>query len=150
MNSFFLHLTKFEHFQIRIGKEFWAKIEQTPVRLLKSPVYKSSVEEGEFFSEAVVWRCSVEKGVLEISSKFIEITLRHGCSPVNLQYISKQTFPYRTPPESCFCFFKLNNPLTFFLIFFSLILEVVMKKFKVKRQSCIYFAFTEAVFRRVL
>ena len=145
MNSFFLHLTKFVHFQIRTGKGFWAKIEQAPVRLLKSPVYKK-----ESFFRRVVWRCSVEKGVLEISNKFIEITLRHGCSPVNLQYISKQTLSYRTPPESCFCFFKLNNPLTFFLIFFSLILEVVMKKFKVKRQSCIYFAFTEAVFRRVL
>ena len=40
MNSFFLHLTKFVHFQIRIGKEFWA-----------SPVYKSSVEEGEFIQK---------------------------------------------------------------------------------------------------
>ena len=52
MNSFFLHLTKFVHFQIRTGKGFWAKIEQAPVRLLKSPVYKSSVEEGEFFQKS--------------------------------------------------------------------------------------------------
>ena len=49
INSFFLHLNKFVHFQIRIGKEFRVKIEQSSVcllRFLKRPVYKSSVEEG--------------------------------------------------------------------------------------------------------
>ena len=138
MNSFFLHLTKFVHFQIRTGKGFWAKIEQAPVRLLKSPVYKSSVEEGEFF----------QKSRLEVFS-------RKRCSRNKQQIYWNHTSAWMFSRKFAIyfqanCFFKLNNPLTFFLIFFSLILEVVMKKFKVKRQSCIYFAFTEAVFRRVL
>ena len=36
------------------------------------------------------------KGVLKIYSKFIEITLRYGCSPVNLLHIFRTPFPKNT------------------------------------------------------
>ena len=35
-------------------------------------------------------------------NSFIETTLRHGCSPVNLLHISEHLF-LRTPLDSCFC-----------------------------------------------
>ena len=62
----------------------------------------------------------LRKGVLEICSKFtgehpcrggisitlngnfIEITLRHGCSPVNLQHIFRTPFPRNTHLGDCF------------------------------------------------
>ena len=65
-------------------------------------------------SEAAIQRCSLAKGVLKTCSKFtgehpwwgvisikllsifIEITLQHECSPVNLLHI------FRTPPDGCF------------------------------------------------
>ena len=36
------------------------------------------------------------KGVLKICSKFIEITLRHGCSPVNLLHNFRTPFSKNT------------------------------------------------------
>ena len=33
---------------------------------------------------------------IELQSNFIEIALRHGCSPVNLLHIFKTTFPQNT------------------------------------------------------
>ena len=38
----------------------------------------------------------------EVRSNFTEITLRYGCSPVNLLYIFKTHF-LRTPLDDCFC-----------------------------------------------
>ena len=32
----------------------------------------------------------------KLQNNFIEITLRHGCSPVNLQHIFRTTFPKNT------------------------------------------------------
>ena len=39
---------------------------------------------------------------VKLQSNFIEITLRHGCSPVNLLRIFRTPFP-RKPLGSCFC-----------------------------------------------
>ena len=44
----------------------------------------------------------------------IEITLRHGCSPVNLLHIFKHLF-LRTPLDSCFWIKMLKNLRTCFL-----------------------------------
>ena len=38
---------------------------------------------------------------IKLLCKFIEITLRHGCSPVNLMYIFRTTF-LRIPMDGCF------------------------------------------------
>ena len=38
---------------------------------------------------------------IKLQDNFIEITHRHGCSPVNLLQISEQIF-LRTPLEGCF------------------------------------------------
>ena len=38
---------------------------------------------------------------IKFQDKFTEITLRHGCSPVNLLHISEDIF-LRTPLEGCF------------------------------------------------
>ena len=44
----------------------------------------------------VLWSSHLEvllwKGVLKICNKFIEITLRHGCSPVNFLHIFRRPF----------------------------------------------------------
>ena len=37
---------------------------------------------------------------------YMEITLRHRCSPINLLHILEHRF-IRTPMEDCFCMFKL-------------------------------------------
>ena len=62
-------------------------------------------------TEAAVQRCSFEKvfskyaanlqknthaEALKLQSNFIEIALRHGCSPVNLLYIFRTPFPKNT------------------------------------------------------
>ena len=65
-------------------------------------------------TEAATQRCTLRKGILKIcikfteehpcrsaisiklQSNFIEITLRHGCSPVNLLHIFKTTFARNT------------------------------------------------------
>ena len=58
-------------------------------------------------TEAAFQRCSYKKGVLKLWSKFTgehplqtnftEITLRHGCSLVNLRHIFGPPFPKNTP-----------------------------------------------------
>ena len=60
------------------------------------------------------------KGVLKIRSKFtgehpcrsnfIEITLRHGCSPVYLLHIFRTPF-HRAPLGGCFCIHNGPNPI---------------------------------------
>ena len=59
-----------------------------------------------------LWKCSYEKvfwkytanlqenTYAEVQSTFIEITLRHGCSPIGLLYIFRTPFP-RTPLDGC-------------------------------------------------
>ena len=42
---------------------------------------------------------------------FIEITLWHGCSPVNLLHISEHLF-LRTLPDGCFCEYHVTDALT--------------------------------------
>ena len=39
---------------------------------------------------------------IKLQSNFVEIALRHGCSPVNLLHIFRTPFQ-RTPLEGCFC-----------------------------------------------
>ena len=39
---------------------------------------------------------------IKLQSNFIEIALRHGCSPVNLLYIFRTPFPRNTPLDGCF------------------------------------------------
>ena len=39
---------------------------------------------------------------IKLLCNFIEITLRHGCFPVNLLHISEHLL-LRTPPNGCFC-----------------------------------------------
>ena len=86
------------------------------------------------YTEAATQRCSQERGVLKICSKFTgehscrsaisiklesnftEITLRHGCSPVNLLHIFRTSFPRNTSEQlllfypihflKYFCFFS--------------------------------------------
>ena len=41
----------------------------------------------------------LRKGVLKIQSNFIEITLRYGCSPVNLLLIFRTPFPKDTSEQ---------------------------------------------------
>ena len=73
------------------------------------------------------------KGVLKICSKFtgehpcrkvisitllcnfIEITLRHGCSPVNLLHIFTNLF-VRTPLGGCFCWWKVTHDVQGILV----------------------------------
>ena len=43
-----------------------------------------------------------------LQSNFIEITLRHGCSPINLLHVFETTF-IRAPMEGCFYNFKHRN-----------------------------------------
>ena len=69
------------------------------------------------FSEEVLHRCSCEKGVLKICSKFtgvisikllcmfIEIALRHECSPVNLLHTFRTHFP-KNISEGLLLFFQ--------------------------------------------
>ena len=45
---------------------------------------------------------------IKLLCKFIEITLRHGCSPENLLYIFR-TPCLRTHLEGCFCQFLLSH-----------------------------------------
>ena len=40
--------------------------------------------------------------------KFIEITFRHGCTPVNMQQIFDVASEYATPFDGCFWVFKVN------------------------------------------
>ena len=46
---------------------------------------------------------------IKLQSSLFEITLRHGCSPVNLQQFSEHLF-LRTSLDGCFCFFQLSTP----------------------------------------
>ena len=45
--------------------------------------------------------------LIKLQSNFIEITLRHGCSPVNLLHILGTPFPKNTS-EGCFCFAQFD------------------------------------------
>ena len=45
---------------------------------------------------------------LKLPSNLIEITFRHGCSPVNLQHIIRTPF-LRFPLDGCFCFSLIKN-----------------------------------------
>ena len=66
------------------------------------------------YTEAALQRCSCKKVFwkyaaklqehpcwsvisMKLKSNFIEITLRHGCSPVNLLHIFRTSFPKNTP-----------------------------------------------------
>ena len=46
------------------------------------------------------WRSVI---LTELQSSFMEITLRHWCSPVNLLQVAEHLF-LRTPLDGCFCF----------------------------------------------
>ena len=73
------------------------------------------------FPEAATQRCSYEKVFrkyvanlqedthAEVQSNFIEITLRHGCSPVNLLHIFKTPFPRNTSGWLLLFFFSTLN-----------------------------------------
>ena len=66
---------------------------------------------GGVYKEAALRRCSYKKVFREyaanlqetpipkcdLQSNFIEIALRHGCSPVNLLHIFRTPFPKNTP-----------------------------------------------------
>ena len=74
---------------------------------------------GTIFYKSIPAEVFIEKGILKICRKFtgehlrqsvisiklesifIGITLRHGCTPINLLHISDHLF-YRTPPNDCF------------------------------------------------
>ena len=82
--------------------------------LRKAMVYKTNSSYRFIRSEAAVQRCFLGKGALKICSKFtgeypfrsaisiklqnnfVEISLRHGCSPVNLLHIFRVTSPRNT------------------------------------------------------
>ena len=42
------------------------------------------------------WMSSIKKQYITPQSNFIEITLRHGCSPINLLHIFRTPFPRNT------------------------------------------------------
>ena len=83
------------------------------------------------YTEAATQRCSQERGVLKICSKFTgehscrsaisiklesnftEITLRHGCSPVNLLHIFRTSFPRNTSGQLLLHISAYNTILTF-------------------------------------
>ena len=82
---------------------------------------------------SLFFSCPEAAGVLKICSKllcnFIEITLWHGCSPVNLLHILTHLF-LRIPREGCFFMFlnkisrcksivkyELKTPASFFFFF---------------------------------
>ena len=82
-----------------------------------------------FLRKGVVKICSIFTGehpcrsvnLIKLQSKFIEITLRHGCSPVNLLHIFRTLFPKNTSGWLLLNIF-INN-----LIFF--IKDVELAKF---------------------
>ena len=83
------------------------------------------------YTEAATQRCSQERGVLKICSKFTgehscrsaipiklesnftEITLRHGCSPVNLLHIFRTSNPRNTSGQLLLHVSAYNTILTF-------------------------------------
>ena len=46
---------------------------------------------------------------IKLQSNFIEITLRHGCFPVNLLHISRTPFPRNTSGELLLMFFNVSS-----------------------------------------
>ena len=44
---------------------------------------------------------------IKLLCKFIEIALRHGCSPVNLLHIFRAPLLKKTPLDDCFCLIQL-------------------------------------------
>ena len=80
--------------------------------LLSNMSYKSSNPE-VFLEKGVLKICSkftIEHPCrstisIKLQSNFIEITLRHGCSPVNFLHISGHFF-LRTPLSGCFWSYK--------------------------------------------
>ena len=83
------------------------------------------------YTEAATQRCSQERGVLKTCSKFTgehscrsaisiklesnftEMTLRHGCSPINLLHIFRTSFPRNTSGQLLLHISAYNTILTF-------------------------------------
>ena len=66
----------------------WSSFQETNWRPILNLEIRSRSSHPEVF---------LEKGVLKICRKFIEIALRHGCSPVNLRHIFRTPFTKSTP-----------------------------------------------------
>ena len=90
------------------GKNYWWRCWRTVVLCLKL-VYLLQLQKQPSIG-VLIKRCSknIQKIYRRTSmpkfdiNSFIETTLRHGCSPVNLLHISEHLF-LRTPLDSCFC-----------------------------------------------
>ena len=79
------------------------------ISLLEKLIYRSNHQE-EFLEKDVPKICSKFIGEhpcrsaisIKLFWKFIEITLRHGCTPVNMQQIFDVASEYATPFDGCF------------------------------------------------
>ena len=49
----------------------------------------------------------------KVASNFIEITLRHGCAPINLLHIFRTPFPKNTSEGLILLFIKIVNDYCF-------------------------------------
>ena len=79
------------------------------ISLLEKLIYRSNHQE-EFLEKDVPKICSKFIGErpcrsaisIKLFWKFIEITLRHGCTPVNMQQIFDVASEYAAPFDGCF------------------------------------------------
>ena len=80
LKSFFMTINSFYNFKFR----------QQPFRdVLKKRCYENMQQ---IYKRTPMPKCVSTK----LQSNFIEIILRHGCSPVNLQHVFRTTFPKNT------------------------------------------------------
>ena len=91
--------------------------QQGQLKAIKLKIFRSSPSEVSV-RKSVMKTCSKFTGeqpcrsvvLIKLQSSFIEVALRHGCSPVNLLHIFiSEHFFLRTSREDCFRFFKKSS-----------------------------------------